>query len=260
MIRGPERVARTARVRRHRRCWLLAIAIVLIGSAASSAQSPHAEQALTPLDTTLSDSVVEQRLRLLESKLDASRTHGQIWYWSWMSIDVGSMVWLGIDAGLSKHEDDAVNSGVNAGIAAIGIADLLLRPLEARHGADPIARLGEQTREQKIFKLRAAEDLLHRNAERAEDRTSVAMHAGNLAINGAAGLIVGLAGRTSDGVITFAVGTLGGVINLLTAPWRPERDWNDYKALVAGRGNSGVTDLIIEPTRDGARLALRVAW
>ena len=240
---------------------LIGVALLLVWPLLSAeAQSPHAEQALTPLDTTLSDSVVEQRLRLLESKLDASRAHGQIWYWSWMGIDVGSMVWLGIDAGLAKHEDDAVNSGVNAGLAAVGIADLLLRPLEARHGAGPIAPLAEQTREQKILKLRAAEDLLRRNAARADSRTSLGMHAGNLAINGAAGLIVGLAGRPNDGAITFAAGAVGGVINLLTAPWRPERDWNDYKAIVAGRRDTDSTDLIIIPTRDGARLSLRVAW
>lgn len=259
MISGPERVPRTARVRRHGQCWLFAIAIVLIGSIASAPL--HAEQALTPLDTALPDAVLEQRLRFLEGKLEDSRTHGQIWFWSWMGIDVGSMVGLGIHAGLAEHEDDAVNSGVNAGLAAIGIADLLLRPLEARHGADPIAGLGEQTREQRISKLRAAEDLLRRNAQRAEERTSPALHAGNVALNGAAGLIVGLAGKTSDGVITFAAGTLGGVVNLLTAPWRPERDWDDYKALVTGRRDTSGTDLIIEPTPDGgARLALRVSW
>ena len=86
------------------------------------------------------------------------------------------------------------------------------------------------------------------------------MHAGNLALNSAAGLIIGLAGRPSDGAITFAAGTLGGIVNLLTAPWRPERDWNDYKALVAGRGDTGGTGFIISPTRDGARFALRLAW
>lgn len=240
---------------------LIGLAILLVWPLLSAeAQPPHAERALTPLDTTLADSVLEQRLRLIERKLDRSRTHGQAWYWSWMSIDVGSMVWLGIEAGLAKHEDDAVNYGVNAGLAAVGIADLLLRPLEARHGADPIAPLAEQTREQKISKLRAAEDLLRRNAERAESRTSVAMHAGNLALNSAAGLIVGLAGRPTDGAITFGAGAVGGIINLLTAPWRPERDWSDYKALVAGRRDTGSSDIIIQPMDDGARLSLRLAW
>jgi hypothetical protein len=261
MIGGSTSYSGAHRKLRKRRRWLGGLAIVLVWPILSSVARPlRAEQALTPLDTNLADSVLEQRLRFLEQKLEDSRTHGQIWYWSWMSIDVGSMVALGIDAGLTKHEDDAVNSGVNAGLAAIGIADLLFRPLEAGHGADPISIFGAQTREQKIGKLRAAEDLLRRNAERAEERTSMTMHAANLAVNGAAGLVVCLAGRTSDGMITFAVGTLGGVINLLTAPWRPERDWNDYKALVAGRRDTGSADLIIEPTRDGARLALRVAW
>ena len=177
-----------------------------------------------------------------------------------MSIDVGSMVWLGVDAGRADHEDDAVNNAVNSGLGAIGIADLLFRPLEARHGADPIARMPEATREEKIAKLRAAEDLLRNNAARAEERTSLALHAGNVALNGAAGLIVGLAGRPSDGLITFVSGTLGGVINLLTAPWAPERDWQDYKAMIDASSRRTRVDVALSPLADGARLALRLQW
>ena len=223
-------------------------------------RSGAGQDALTPLDTTATTATLDRRIRFIEQRLDDSRTHGQIWYWSWMSIDVGSMVWLGVDAGRADHEDDAVNDGVNAGLGAIGIADLLLRPLEARHGADPIAGMPEATREEKIAKLRAAEDLLRNNATRAEERTSLALHAGNVALNGAAGLIVGLAGRPSDGLITFVSGTLGGVVNLLTAPWAPERDWQDYKAMIDGSSRRTSVDVALSPLADGARLALRLQW
>jgi hypothetical protein len=222
----------------------------------------RADDALTPVHTSASDAELDKRLRFLEERLEASRLHGQIWYWSWMSIDVGSAVWLGVQAGLDDNEDDAVNNAVNAGLGVIGVADLLLRPLQARHGAEPIRGLPEQTRDQKIEKVRAAERLLHGNAERAEDRTSLAMHAGNVALNGAAGLIVGLAGRPSDGLITFGAGTAGGVINLLSAPWRPARDWKEYQAFVHGGGGEASTrfDVALTPLAGGAHLALRLTW
>ena len=176
---------------------------------------------LTPANTALSDAAIEQRIDFIEQRLDSHETHGQIWYWSWMAINGGSMVGLGISAGLSKHENDQINNGVQAGLGAIGVADLLLRPLEARYGADPIRGLPEGTHEEKIAKLRAAESQLHSNAQRAQDRTSWEMHAGNVAVNGIAGLIIGLAGRPSDRIIAFGAGTAGGVIEILTQPWGP---------------------------------------
>src|SRR5512134_2992220 len=190
---------------------------------------------LTPANTAMSDAAIEQRTDFIEQRLDERRTHGQIWYWSWMAINGGSMVGLATAAALSEHEDDQVNNGVQAGLGAIGVADLLLRPLEARYGAAPLRSLPEDTREQKITKLRAAESQLRGNAERAEERTSWQMHAANVAVNCAAGLIIGLAGRPSDGIIAFGAGTAGGVVEILTQPWGPARDWKDYERQFGGQ-------------------------
>ncbi len=142
---------------------------------------------------------------------------------------------------MSKHEDDQVNNGVQAGLGAIGVADLLLRPLEARYGADPVRDLPEGTREEKIAKLRAAESQLHSNAERAEQRTSWAMHAGNVAVNGIAGLIIGLAGRPSDGIIAFGAGTAGGVTADSDAAVGSVPGLAGLPAAVLGRGSRPAT-------------------
>jgi hypothetical protein len=234
---------------------------ILAACLASAAVAPACAQgALTPADTTLPDNVIEQRIRFIEEKLDSHKTHGQIWYWGWMGIDAGSAIGLGIIAGLDNHEDDAVNNGVNAGLGAIGVADLLLRPLEARHGADPIRSLPEETRDERIAKLRAGEEQMQRNAERASERTSVAMHAGNLFINGIAGVIVGLAGKTSDAIITSTTGAIGGEINIWTQPWGPETDWEDYKNMVGHRTDVTKVDVFMAALQDGATLNLRVQW
>src|SRR5512132_3661374 len=110
----------------------LVVFVILLATMPGQTAEP-----LTPANTALSDAAIEQRIDFIEQRLDSHETHGQIWYWSWMAINGGSMVGLGISAGLSKHEDDQVNNGVQAGLGAIGVADLLLRPLEARYGADP---------------------------------------------------------------------------------------------------------------------------
>ncbi|QNT69747.1 hypothetical protein HQ394_10990 [Defluviicoccus vanus] len=114
-----------------------------------------AERELTPLDTKLSDAAIDARIRFIEERLDASKMHGQIWYWSWLSVNSVSAVGLGVFAGLADDKDDRVNNGVNAGIAALGVVDVLFRPLQARLGASPVSGLPEETREEKIDKLRA---------------------------------------------------------------------------------------------------------
>lgn len=216
---------------------------------------------LIPANTALSDAAIEHRIDFIEQRLDSHEMHGQIWYWSWMAINGGSMVGLGVSAGLSKHEDDQVNNGVQAGLGAIGVADLLLRPLEARYGADPIRGLPESTREEKMAKLRAAESQLRSNAQRAEERTSWEMHAANVAVNGIAGLIIGLAGRPSDGIIAFGAGTAGGAIEFLTQPWGPTSDWKDYKQRFGGQALRPHLDLYVAALASGGTQAgVRWQW
>lgn len=211
-------------------------------------------------EPALTDSVIDQRLAFIVERLDARATHGQIWHWSWMTINAGSAIGLGIVAGLADHEDDAVNNGVQAGVAAIGVADLVFRPLEARYGAAPIRVLPENTRAEKLAKLKAAEEQLKRNAARAEERTSFSMHAANVALNAAAGLIIGLAGNPSDGAIAFATGTAGGVVNILTQPAAPAQDWEDYRAFVNRHSRTSDLQVFLTALPDGALLGMRLTW
>jgi hypothetical protein len=87
------------------------------------------------------------------------------------------------------------------------------------------------------------------------------MHAGNLAVNGIAGLIIGLAGRPSDGLIAFGTGTAGGVIQILTQPWGPARDWKDYRQQFGGQALRPRLDLYVTALAgSGAQAGLRWSW
>jgi hypothetical protein len=221
----------------------------------------HAADALTPADTALPDEVIDKRLRFLEERLGARRLHGQIWYWGWMAVNGGGAVATGIMAGLSNDRDDVVTNAVSAGLATIGVADLLLRPLNARLGAEPIEGLPEATRTERIDKLRAAEALLHGNAERAEERTSWVVHAANLGINAAGGVIIGVLGNTKDAAISAAANFAGGIAYILTQPGGPARDWRDYQALAAERTATAPTLAVsLAPNPRGAGLRMTLAW
>ncbi len=237
------------------------LAVTSLVVAMSSPAAAIADDALTPADTTLSDEVIDKRISFLEDKLEASRLHGQIWYWGWMAINGGGAIYTGIAAGLSHDQDDIVSNAVSGGLAAIGVADLVFRPLDARLGAAPVEGLPEATRAERIDKLRAAEALLRANAERAEERTSWTMQAANLGINAAGGVIIGVLGDPKDAAISAAANFIGGIAYLLTQPAGPARDWRAYQALVAERTAAVPTlSVSLAPNPRGAGLRMTMTW
>ena len=170
------------------------------------------------------------------------------------------MVGNAVIAGKRGQHDDQVNYATGAALGAIGVADQLLRPLEARYGADPIRGLPDATREQKLAKMRAAEDQLRRNAERAEQRTQVVPYAGNAVLALAAGLTVGLLGATGDGITTGVSTLVGGAINLWTQPGRPAQDWQDYLAMTRSHTAGVYLDVLLATFEDGGKINLRLRW
>jgi hypothetical protein len=229
--------------------------VAVIGTGAVRAAEP------APSDhASLSDAQIDQRIQFLEQRLDDSKRHGQIWFWSWLTINGGSMVVNGAIAATRGQHDDQVNYATGAALGAIGLADLFLRPLEARYGADPIRGLPEASREQKLAKLRAAEDQLRRNAVRAEERHQVLPWVGNAGLALAAGLTVGLLGERGDGIITGMTTLAGGAANLLTQPARPERDWDDYLAMTGHRTAGVDVDVVVAAFEDGGKVNLRLRW
>ena len=233
------------------------VALVILAGVGSG----WAQQGLTPPDTGLSDAEIYRRIRFLEQRLDGSKTHGQIWYWSWMTVNAGSAVIQGAVAATIDNHDDKVNYATNAALGAIGVADLVFRPLGARYGAGPVQGLPEATRDEKVAKLRAAEDQLKRNADRAAERTSWVPHAGNAALATIAGMVVGFWGNPSDGVVTGVTTLAGGELNIWTQPGAPEQDWTDYQAMAGGRADLTKVGVYVSALPEGgAKAGLRVTW
>ncbi len=235
--------------------WCNAVVLAAVFSLASASASA---QQLS--QSSLTDAEIDQRLRFLEQRLDDSKLHGQIWHWSWLTVNGGSAVAsTAMAIGTSDH-DDTVSQSVQAARATIGTANMLLDPLEARHGADNIRDLPESTREQKLAKLRLAEDQLKRNADRTDTRYDWKRYAGNAFINAAAGGII--AGLAEEGE-AFQVGIsgfIGGLAMLWTEPWNPNNDWEDYQKLSGGKTSAIDVDVMVAARPDGGGLAVRLSW
>ena len=237
--------------------WIVLGFASIFGLAAAPVSAQQSSQTGS---SSLSDAEIDRRIRFLEQRLDDSKLHGQIWHYGWLTINGGSMVGLGIAAAATSDNDDRVKHSVNATKAAIGVGRVLLEPLEARKGADPVRGLSEATREEKLAKLGAAEDQLQRNAKRADKRWSWKRHAGNAAINAAAGGVVAALGDKSDAYEVGVLGFLGGVAFILTQPWKPKDDREDYKKLIGGQNSDLDLDVFVTALPDGAAVNFRLSW
>ncbi len=221
----------------------------------SACAGPHPKQIAWD-NAALSDAVIDHRIRFIEAKLEAHKRHGEIWYWSWMAINSGAMVGLGVAAGLTDDTADRVNFGSQAGLAALGVADLLFRPLEARYGADPIRNLPEATHGQKLKKLEAAETLLRNNAKRACERENWVLHLCNLLLNAGVGVATGKAGDVAGGAISAGVGFIGGEIYILGQPGGPKEDWEQYRRMVSDRSGENMR-ISLDSCDSGLKVSFR---
>lgn len=177
--------------------------------------------------TQLSEGEVDQRLRVLERYLDGSRKHGTYWQYGWLGVSGAGLV-ASTALAVGVKGDSTVDI-VEATKSAIGVGYLSLAPLEARLGADPVRGLPDATLAEKQAKLQAAEALLKRNAERAKERTSWKMYAGNLALNLIGGGVILGFGDKSDALVSVASGVVAGSLMIWSAPGQPLRDWQQYQ-------------------------------
>jgi hypothetical protein len=192
-----------------------------------------AGQSVAPAD--LADAEIARRLAFIESSLAAHQRNAQIWFWSWMTVNAGSVVGLSVGAALTDNSANRVNMIGNAALAGLGVGDMLLfRPVAARFGAEPIRVLPDATRAERLRKLTAGENLMRRNAARAEQRYDWTVHAGNFAANALVGGLTWAAGDAQSGLITVLVQTLFGELYIWTDPSGPAKDWQEYQRLRAG--------------------------
>ena len=192
-----------------------------------------AGQSVGPSDP--SDAEIARRLAFIEDSLDAHQLHAQIWFWSWMTVNAGSAVGLSVGAALTDHGANRVNLIGNAALAALGVGDMLLfRPVNARFGAEPIRVLPDATRAERLRKLAAGENLMQRNAARAEQRYDWTVHAGNFAANALVGGLTWAAGDAQSGIVTIVLQTVFGELYIWTDPSGPAKDWQEYQRLRAG--------------------------
>jgi hypothetical protein len=194
--------------------------------------------AATPLD--LNDDELEWRIGFIADRLEASRDNAAVWHWSWTGVGAGVLAWQIVEAEGDSNTDERGRHITEASKAFLSLVDLYwLRPMDARHGADELANMAQATHSQKLAKLRKAEDILERNAARADDRYSWQVHAVNVLLNFAgAGAIWATGGGDSEALVSAFAGIAAAELKFWTEPGQPLRDLADYKTLTGGMSMS----------------------
>lgn len=195
---------------------------------------PAREAAISGDLSDLDDAEIERRIAFLSRRLDERAPYARFWQTGFTSgwtlgIGIG-----GLQAGLANEHDDRLNGALTAGKAAFGVARLVFDPTPARLGASPIREIEGEGRAASLARLRAGEAQLARVAHRSKRRYNWLAHAGNVALNTAAGLTVIFYGNPSDAVTQIGVSTLAGELMLWTEPWKGQEDLEAYRAFVAG--------------------------
>ena len=185
----------------------------------------------------LSDEEVSERLRFAEEKLDYRRRYAQAWQYGWLSFYGLGIAFQSYQAATTEsagHQADSIASAIKS---VGGIADKLIRPLRARKGAEPLRAMPDATREDRLRRLVRAEEFLRTDATQADRRFSILRHAGNVATNSIAAVIVSQAFETDDDQAweSAGIGIAVGEIMIWSQPWWPRGHLEEYESRFGGQ-------------------------
>ena len=135
-----------------------------------------------------------------------------------------------------------------------GTTRLLLSPHPVRRGADDLAEMPTDTRDGRLARLAAAEDLLAEAAEIARDRGSWRSRLGNFGLNLAGGGIVWAFDDLKGGLASAGVGIAVGELFTFLTPRRGTGDVEDYRRHFSGSPAGPRASWSVVPTTSGAAL------
>jgi len=204
----------------------------------------------------LRPSEIDARLDFLEQRLDAAQPAGRLWHYGWLSIFGVGLASRTAQAVIADDGEDRVAPLVGIGKSTFAIAEMLLNPLPARLGADPVRAMPNVTPEQTAARLRAAEALLLESAERAREKYTVWPHLGNALLNLAGGGIILGFGDWEDAAISTGLGLAFGEARIFTMPGRPLADLAAYEGRY-GPAPPADAGWHLTPRANGVALVLR---
>jgi hypothetical protein len=210
--------------------------------------------------SALGDEEISQRLRFIEQRLDEGRRHANYWQYGWSGFYAISGTVQGASAIRTDDGDNRANYIVGATKSALALTTQLLRPLNARHGADEIRAMPGESRTDRINQLDRGEVLLRQNADRARERTMWKTHLVSLAVNLAGGAAIWAFGDGKDALISVASGIAFSELSIWTQPGRAITDLDEYENKYAGYDSQKRFSWHLIPGKKGAGIGFNFSF
>ncbi len=178
----------------------------------------------------ISDSLVAERIQYIQKMLDQGKPPASIWWNAWLygysaATLVQGAVFLTADK-LKTRQDMALG----AATTLIGAAGQLLMPMVPAYAPRKLALIRGESPEERLIKLKKAEDLFEESAVREREGRSWKMHAASGAVNLGSGLVTWLGYKRTvwAGLGNFAFNTVITEAQIWTQPTRAIKDYKDY--------------------------------
>ena len=246
-------------IRRASILLLLFASAGVIGCATAPALSPDREAAIERMDAA----EVDRRIDFITERLDDTRTHANLWWYGWTSFYSGAIAYQAVtlaEVDETVRNPDGRRADLASSIirAAGGLTQFLVRPYEAMEGADPIRDLPQSNLQEKRAQLVAAESLLARNARRAKRRLTWYRHVIIAAVNLISSSVVAFGyDDLQRGLISLGIGMAIAEGMVLTEPWQPVSDQEDYHRLDGGAPPESPVTWMLTPVPGGGGLTVR---
>jgi hypothetical protein len=181
-------------------------------------------------DIQLTEQEVHDRIKWIESRFRQGDMHAKTWQYGWTTAFSASILRRSYTLGTGDNSDERFDAGVGILTSSSGLLSVLLKPLPSAHASSTLFAMPEATPEQRLQKLRKAEQLLEESAMEIERRRGWKIQGVFLLEQLLAGLAIGIADdRPEDGLKFAGMGLLASELFTFTTPTQSVNDWNTYR-------------------------------
>lgn len=188
----------------------------------------------TALTAEPTDAELHARAAFLEQHLTTQRSHADAWWWGWVLFYGMGAVVQGVRASDTDNDADKADRIIGSVQSSAALIRLLAQPHAGIE--DFPCTLRPLTREELEDYVAKGERALAVNTKATNAFGPWYAHLINLAVNGAAGLFIGLRYDAWDkAALSTGIGLAIGEANILTAPWEADDDLAEYQERFGAR-------------------------
>jgi hypothetical protein len=193
----------------------------------------------------MADSIVTERLKLIETMLDKGKANANLWWYGWLAGY--SAATIGQGAVFLSTNDKALKQdmALGAGTTFLGALGQIITPMVPGYASERLKKISEETQVERLKKLTSAEELLKESALREKSGRSWQTHAIAGVVNISSGLITwfGFKRDLMAGLENFALNTFITEAQIWTQPTKAMKDYKYY----CKKYKTGETPIALKP-------------